>query len=692
MKKYRIFLCLIGFMSGVFSAGRTEQLPIDVPARLQAAADLYFSYQPEKALDAYLQLSKDTRDRDSFLNAAFIAMEQNNPKLAVDITQAAYKIYPQDTEIIEAAAEAYLADGQYASAEMLLSQLPEESGRTELLHINLARAQLGLNENKLAKANLLLAIKGQVHTALSNYLLGLIYEGEKNYKKAVKYFQVASEYDSQFIEAKKHYAAALEKTKNYNEAYRQYRMIYSSDKTSAEIPQALARLRPKLTRSEKEITGGKEKKRHTLVRPMLELPEVKPQEIKVGIGMRQNGRPAPRDTVQFIPSHPFVITGAEGRVLARGNSKEMWKVHLGKSGPYLLSPAGKKIPFRKSVVVSPTSSSEREGHTIIVKELVSGDGMTWASVDDKEYRGKLQILHNTALHTLVPINLVTIEEYLQGVISSEMPTYFPMDALRAQAVLARTYTMNHLGKHKAYGYDVCDTQNCQVYGGVSSESERANAAVEATFGQTLVYKDKPIESVFSANCGGITQSAKEAGWSETPYLHPVSDYKDFDFTKLQPYHFKGLLQYHHDAYSRYDKHVSMAAFRWVRVVEEKELREVIKRQKKDIGEIRALIPLRRGRSGYVSRLLVKGSKGSVTLNKENVIRNNLSLGMLRSSYFIVQPNYEHRKLKYFIFYGGGWGHGVGFDQTGAAGRAEEGQDYKTILKHYFPLAELKDPS
>ena len=85
---------------------------------------------------------------------------------------------------------------------------------------------------------------------------------------------------------------------------------------------------------------------------------------------------------------------------------------------------------------------------------------------------------------------------------------------------------------------------------------------------------------------------------------------------------------------------------------------------------------------------MKGTKGEVILNKENVIRNNLSLGLLRSSYFIVEPHYEKRQLKYFVFYGGGWGHGVGFDQTGAAGRADSGQDYKTILKHYFPLADL----
>ena len=660
--------------------------------QLQQAADLYFSYQPQQALEKYIQISKDTQNRDAFLNAVFIAMEQNETKLAVDIATVAYRSYPQDKQIIQTAAEAYLSDGQYTNAEMLLSQLNEEPGRSELLHINLARAQLGMNEKKLAKSNLRLATRGKVHTALSNYLLGILYEEEKNYKAAVKHFKIASEYDHQFIEAKTHYAAALEKTRNYNEAYRQYRMVYALEKYNPDIKNALAQLRPKLTRPEKELTASKTKTDHTIVK-LFPFPteKVYPREIKVGLGVQPNGRPSPRTNLRFIPSHDFTVTDDKNKIIARGKAKEMWTAILEKSGSYLLTAAGQKIPFHKPVTISPASHTPGEGHSIIIKQLMSGAGMTWASIDDKEYRGKLQIIPNTRLHTLVPVNIVTIDEYLQGVIPAEMPALFPMDALRAQAVLARTYALKHLGKHKSYGYDVCDTQNCQVYGGVSAESERANAAVESTIGQTLSYQGKPIESVFSANCGGITQSSKDAGWSETPYLHPVSDYKNFDFEHIQPYHFKELLQYEQNAYSRYDKNVSLASFRWVRVVEEKQLREVIKRQKKDIGEIKALIPLRRGKSGYVSRLLVKGTKGSVTLNKENVIRNNLSLGLLRSSYFIIEPNYENHKLKYFVFYGGGWGHGVGFDQTGAAGRAEDGQDYKTILQHYFPKAEFIDP-
>lgn len=661
----------------------------DVQTQLKEAADLYFFYKPKESLEKYLEISKQTHDKDAFLNAAFIAMEQGSPKQAVDIMSAAHRYYPNDETVIEFMAEAYLADGQYSAAEMLLSSLVTKPGRAEFLYINLARAQMGMGEDKLALYNLQTAAKGKNHRALSNYLLGLLYEKEKNYQKAAQHFKKASTYDHQALEAKEHYAAALAKLGDYNEAYRQYRMIYSLEKNLPSVNKAMADLRPRLTKSEKELTAGKELTRHTFIKKFI-VPPQDAQEIRIGLGTRSSGRPSARKTVKFSPSHDFTVKElAGGKKLLRGKAKEEWTAELKDGKTFLLSPSGKKYPFKKGVRVTVDVPSGEDAPTIIVRALMSGAGMTWASVDDKEYRGDLEILHNTSLNTLVPVNVLMLEEYLEGVISSEMPIPFPINALRAQAVLARTYALKHMGKHKVYGYDLCDTQNCQVYKGVSAESERGNASVESTMGEVMVYNKKPIEAVFSANCGGITQSAKEAGWFEHVYLHPVSDYKDFDFDHLQPYHFKDLLQHAHDAYSRYDKHVSLAAYRWTRVVEEEDLRQVIRRKRrKDIGSITAIIPLRRGRSGYVNRVQVKGTKGSVILNKENVIRGNLGPGMLRSSYFIVQPNYENKKLKNFIFYGGGWGHGVGFCQTGAAGRAEAGQDYKTILYHYFPQAKL----
>lgn len=672
----------------LFSAlGLTAQETV-LPS-LQEAAEDYFAGKPQEALEKYIQISKKTQEKDAFLNAAYIELEQGHPKQAVDIMTAAYPLYPTDFNVIEFLAEAYLADGQYENAERLFSLLDGGGEKSEFLLIHLARAQLGMGEQELAKQNLQRAAGGNNHTALANFLLGRVYEKEKNWEKAAAAYEQAVIYDHQFTEARYGWAQALEKSKNYNEAYRQYRVLRTASPKNKNYSSAIERVRPKITKQEKELENRKETQTHTIVKPVVSL-EGKLQKVRVALGAAANGKPSSRNQLIFTPSHPFTITlKSNGKSLAIGKAKETWKAELSKGKAALISPKGKKYPFTGGVVISPKAASSQEGPTILIKKVMSGAGMTWASVDDKEYRGKLEIIHDKKRATLLPVNIVNIEEYLMGVLSSEMPSKFPMNALRAQAVLARTYAMKHLGKHKAYGYDLCDTQNCQVYGGVKAESETGNAAVESTMGQILTYQQKPIEGVFSANAGGFTQSAKEAGWFATPYLHPVSDYKDFDFERLQPYQFKNLLQHPHDAYSLYDKNVSKAAYRWTRVIDAEELQQIIKR-KKDIGQITAIVPQKRGRSGYVSQVLVKGTKGTVTLSKENVIRNNLCAGMLRSSYFIVVPNYEDKKLKNFLFYGGGWGHGVGFCQTGAAGRAEAGQEYQDILKHYFPKTDLTD--
>lgn len=688
MKKL-LFLLPFLFAHGV-AAQTPGQSAAPAHAPLQEAAADYFAGRPEQALQKYIAISKETGEKDAFLNAAFIALEQGRPKQAVDVASAAYLLYPQDPDVTEFTAEAYLADGQYENAEKFFSLLEGGGERSEFILINLARAQKGMGETELAKLNLIRAAAGKNHTSLSNYLLGRIYEQESLWDKAARAFGAAIAYDHQFTEARAHYAAALEKDKQYDEAFRQYRILRSASPKNAAYNAALQRLRPKLTKKEKDLENRKERKTHTIVKPVVSL-DGPLQQVRVALGATAGGRPAQRDKLIFTPSHPFTVTDkATGKTLLIGQAKETWRAQLKDGKAALLSPKGKRYAFSGAVVITPKSASSQEGATVLIEKIMSGAGMTWASVDDKEYRGRLEIIHDKKRNTLLPVNLVNIEEYLMGVMSSEMPPQFPMNALRAQAVLARTYALKHLGKHKAYGYDLCDTQNCQVYGGVGAESESGNAAVESTMGQVLLYNKKPIEGVFSANCGGFTQSAKEAGWFATPYLNPVSDYKDFDFNALQPYQFKDLLQHPHDAFSRYDKHVSPAAYRWARVVEEEDLRQIIKRQKKDIGPITAIVPQKRGRSGYVSQVLVKGTKGTVTLSKENVIRNNLSPGMLRSSYFIVVPNYEERKLKNFVFYGGGWGHGVGFCQTGSAGRAEAGQDYRQILRHYFPRTDLTD--
>lgn len=657
------------------------------------AAELYFSAKPKEAYERYKKISIETGARDAFLNAAFIALEQNKTKEAVDIMSAAVKLYPADKTILDFWGEAYLADGQFLNAERIYALLAEDKTDAAFYFTKLARAQDGLGESGMAEANFRRAAGAGEQASYSNFMLGRFYERKKDYKAARGAYEKAVDYDSQFIEARYKFAEMLVKNKNYNDARQQFSMVYSierSPEVKKQMDDAAAKRKQSVLYKKGEAepsSAPKEISGHTFVKPVVSISENYPV-IKVGLGTKGNGAPSVRQKVEFVPAQEFRVYNVKtNKILANGKEKELWSAVIEKGKAYIVKKDGTKIPFSGSIIIKQNETLEA-GATIIVKKLMTGAGMTWAGAGDRELRGALEIIHNTSLNTLIPVNHVNVEEYLFGTVPAEMSSTFPLEALKAQAVLSRTYSLKHLGKHKKWGYDVCDTQHCQVHGGVHGEREKINAAVESTAGEVLTYKGKFIEAVFSGNAGGFTQSSKDAGWSKHDYLVPVSDYKDFDLAAAQPYHFKNLLQHGQDAYSAYKNRViSPAAYRWVRAVSVEDLKKTVK---KDIGEIKGIIVESRAKSGYISKIRVSGTKGSEVFSKENTIKRGLALGMLRSTYFYVQPVYEKKKLKEFIFFGGGWGHGVGFCQTGAGGRAEGGQDYKTILEHYFTGTRLEN--
>ncbi len=144
------------------------------------------------------------------------------------------------------------------------------------------------------------------------------------------------------------------------------------------------------------------------------------------------------------------------------------------------------------------------------------------TIEGKRYRGKLQIRVNGDRFNI--INIVDIEQYLRGVVPAEMGgTLYPqIEALKAQAVAARTYVYYNLGQFKSLGFDICASQSCQVYKGINVEQDRTDRAVEATRGEIITYRGKPINALFTAFCGGETENVEnvfEGG--PVPYLKSV---------------------------------------------------------------------------------------------------------------------------------------------------------------------------
>lgn len=143
---------------------------------------------------------------------------------------------------------------------------------------------------------------------------------------------------------------------------------------------------------------------------------------------------------------------------------------------------------------------------------------------DKWYRGILRIQNKN--NSLTVINDVCMENYVQGVLPAEMPSGWSLEALKAQAIAARTYAVANYGKHASKGFDLVDTQMDQVYDGIRAESEASNKAVLETEGIVMLYDKKPISAMYSSSAGGQTKSALKSFGSDIPYLQSVPSYDD----------------------------------------------------------------------------------------------------------------------------------------------------------------------
>lgn len=152
----------------------------------------------------------------------------------------------------------------------------------------------------------------------------------------------------------------------------------------------------------------------------------------------------------------------------------------------------------------------------------------YTSIKNKWYRGVIKIQNKGG--TLTAINDVPLEDYIRGVVPSEMPSSWNMEALKAQAIAARSYAMSNLGKHGSQGFDLIDTPADQAYGGASAEHYSSNEAVNDTKGIVITYGMKIICAYYSASAGGQSVSADDAWGSNLPYIRSVPSY-DGEFKK-----------------------------------------------------------------------------------------------------------------------------------------------------------------
>ena len=340
--------------------------------------------------------------------------------------------------------------------------------------------------------------------------------------------------------------------------------------------------------------------------------------------------------------------------------------------------------------------------TITLYGVKVGSGFNWESMADRTYKGIIEIrVGNDA--KLCAISEIPIDQYLKGVVPAEMPAGYPPEALKCQAVAARSEVLAKLGtKHINDPFDYCANVHCQVYSGTTNEAESTNKAVSSTHGEVLYYEDRICDGVYSAVCGGHTEH-KQNVWNppEEPYLVGIYDAKDKGKPpKLNLSKEKKVREWiasRPDVFCSLNRDdlpnilaYSKKYFRWEVSYARKELEEIIKKRTgEDIGTLYDIIPLERGISGRLIEIEVLGSRKNIRVKKELNIRRALSPTYLRSGCFVIDIEMgDIGTPMAFTFRGAGWGHGVGMCQIGAAVMALDGYKYKNILAHYYQVIKI----
>jgi stage II sporulation protein D len=303
----------------------------------------------------------------------------------------------------------------------------------------------------------------------------------------------------------------------------------------------------------------------------------------------------------------------------------------------------------------------RIGSKLYASIYFSGDGSKlklFGPVATRKYRGWLHF--SARAGKLTAVNEVGLETYLMGVVPCEMGPASPPEALKAQAVAARTYTLRRIGAFAAQGYDVDDTTRCHTYKGADVEDPRSNEAIRLTSGQILVYNGRPIEAFYATVSGGITASGSEVFKSAEPYLVSI---RDVDETG-RPY----------AADNKY--------FTWTKEVTAEELLAAIAPLGLQGKEVTEFAVGGRTESGRVSFVKVVSDGGEIAIPAGD-LRKALGNDALRSTLFEISKTSAGWRLD-----GKGWGHGVGMCQAGAIGRAKAGQRYEDILRAYYSGVEL----
>lgn len=303
------------------------------------------------------------------------------------------------------------------------------------------------------------------------------------------------------------------------------------------------------------------------------------------------------------------------------------------------------------------------------------------------YAGEFVI--KTVNRKLVINHLLPLEDYIAGVVQNEIGNSSPPEALKAQAVAARTHAVTLLlyNRHKADGYDLCSSTHCQVYKGKYLQNDAIREAVKATRHEVLFTGTYPADTPYHSSCGGKTDASSQI-WRGKPVEHLngvtcIAEADEYDLSQET------------DARAWIDtKHDTAGMSSWERgaLAWEKSITKAKLAENTGLEYVNSIIIIKRGRSGRILSMKIAGNK-VISLDNEFKIRQ--AFGSLSSSFYYFKASYKDGEEGVIItpgssiaMKGKGAGHGIGMCQIGALRMARLGVSYNDILQHYYPGTTL----
>jgi len=399
--------------------------------------------------------------------------------------------------------------------------------------------------------------------------------------------------------------------------------------------------------------------------PAPQLPE-RPSEPSIAVGLAWD-----LDAVTLDPVGAARITGRGTALLDAGATLAVSLEH----DHAIATSVGNRVPWRATLAPGDTLWLEgSDGPAESPARLVRWQGKSW--------RGRFKIFLNPrgklTLATVVPL-----ETYLAGVIPGEIGALDEslIEAGRAQAIAARSYTLFYRGRRAAEGFDLYGTVEDQLYGPVENERPLATQCVASTAGRVALYDGTPIRANYCSTCGGITADVWEA-WPAPPLPYLVSHLDRGaagDYCESSPHH-RWLEEWTVEEFAADLTHFAPAYG--------------VRLPRGGLGELIDVRVASRSRSGRVWSLEVVTSRGRVTIPaysiRQVLRRPGRPEAILRSTLFKIEVRRDPRSRRSLMVVasGAGSGHGVGLCQTGALGMARAGRTGEQILLHYYPSIEI----